>query len=167
MDKNQKIVDHLLDLPPLKWYEGIYYRILHRIDAIKYCFRQTYERIRYGFKLEEAWDFRSHHANYCIPRLQELKSKLHGHPAHLTHDEWVEILEKIIWAFENVDNSPEPTYSENFDHRWLRTDNTDGSVSFQSMNKTGTIDFSPVTEHTKKVDEGLELFAKYYRGLWD
>ena len=165
--KKQVIVDHLFDLPQLKWYMRIYYRTLNRIDAIKYFFRQTYERVRYGFKLEEAWDFKSHHASYCVPRLKRLKSKLHGHPTHLTHDEWAEILDKIIWAFENVNNDPQPIYSDDFDHRWLRTENDDGSVTFKSLNKTGTIDFSPVKEHTKRVDEGLELFAKYYRGLWD
>lgn len=163
-----KIVDHLLDFDDYKisTFKRVYYRARRYVGEVKYFFQRVWERIVYGFPLRESWDFVSFHANYCIPRLKALRKDLYSHPHDLSLEEWGEIIDKMIWSFENMENQPRPIYSDDFDHRYLRTELEDGSVSFVSMNKTGTIDFTPVDEHNKRVQEGLDLFAKYYLSLW-
>lgn len=36
-----------------------------------------------------------------------------------------------------------------------------------NKNETGTVDWSPVEEHNKRIQDGLDLFAKHFRSLWD
>ena len=89
-----------------------------------------------------------------------------GYPGGLTNEEWHDILDKMIWSFENNDNQPRPIYSEDYDHRYEVT-KLDGGTQYKSLNETGTVDWSPVEKHNARVQEGLDLFAKYYLNLWD
>lgn len=52
-------------------------------------------------------------------------------------DKWQEILDKMIWSF--------------------------GEIISDSFDKFDTIDF---IEYDKKLQEGLDLFGKYFRSLW-
>lgn len=165
----KKIVDGLFsDWEPPKWYESIYYSLLRKTTDLKYFFKKIYQRIRYGFPLQESWDFISWHSRVVIPRLRHLRNRKVGHPAILSSlEEWTEILDKMIWSFENVFNRPDPVYSDNFDHRYEVEYYEDGSTTYRSMNVEGTIDWTPLKEWEAKVQEGLDLFAKYYWNLWD
>jgi len=107
------------------------------------------------------------HSQIVVPRLKLLKERNMGYPGGLTNEEWHDILDKMIWSFENHDNGPNPIYSEDYDHRYEVIELDNGNTQYRPLNKTGTIDWSPIEKHNEQVQEGLDLFAKYYLNLWD
>lgn len=79
---------------------------------------------------------------------------------------WKAVLDKMIWSFEHLEDFAEPVYPKDYDERMEKTFYDDGSVSYVHMDKREP-DYSPIDEHNKKVQEGLDLFAKHYQDLWD
>jgi hypothetical protein len=161
------IVDSLFDddYKPSTW-ERIKWKIKHIYEDIRYYFRKKIQTWKHGFPDEQAWEFVSWHSRIVVPRLKRLLEIKQGHPGTLTESEWNEALVSMIWSFENHDNEPHPIYSNDYDHRYERIDH-EGMSTFKPLNTTGTVDWSPIENHRKKVQEGLELFAKYYLHLWD
>lgn len=164
-----KIVNSLFEdiLDEITFSEKVYYAIRRKFMDIRYSFRKARERLTHGFPLCEAWDFKSAHAKWCVPRLKHLRNNLNGHPTGLSSiEEWESILDKMIWSFEHHDDFVKPIYSDDYDHR-LEVTEENGMKTYKPLNETGTIDWSPVHEHSNKVQEGLLLFSKYYVNLWD
>lgn len=163
-----KIVDSLFgDMEPLKWWEKIYYPLCRKWDSTKYFFQRVIQTVKYGFPDEQVFDFFSWHSKIVLPRLKRFRKNLHGYPSGLTETEWGEILDKIIWSFEHCDDDIRPIYSDDFDHRFEVSESESGMRTYSPMNETGTVDWSPIHKHNEQVQEGLLLFAKYYRNLWD
>jgi len=163
-----KIVNELFEdiFVPLKWHEKVYFAIYRKVDRLREFFKEEiYQRLTTGFPHYQSWNFCSWHAKIVVPRLKMLKKDKDGVPCGLTEEQWDEIIDKIIWAFEHIDDNIKPIYSDDFDHRYEVTECSSWK-SYKSMNKIGTVDFSPVDEHNNKVQEGLNLFAKHYRSLW-
>lgn len=76
------------------------------------------------------------------PSLVKFKEKLTGHPSHITDAEWQEFLDKMIWSFGQIASwlPEEPDYlhsKEEYD------------------------------AYHAKIQEGVDLFGKYFRNLWD
>ena len=132
---------------------------------VKYWFRKKRQKWTTGFPHEESWDFKSALANWALPRLKYMKDNLHGYPSRLEYGEWNEILDKIIWSFENHDNEPSPTEPENYDSRCNMIKYDDGSTEYEHLDDRPW-DWTECEAHDKKVQEGLDLFAKYYKDLW-
>ncbi len=156
----------------------------------KYWFQsQIYQRIRYGFPLEDTWSFYTKHAEWCIPRLKLYRKSTFGYSGWLSSDgdfnqrkfdfygdipnheynkkKWNEILDKIIWAFENVDKEPYPIPPPNYDGRWkVAAISENGDITYTNADDRPW-DYSQRDEHKRKVKEGLDLFAKYYLSIWD
>lgn len=86
----------------------------------------------------DTWNMDHTLALIIHPMLIQLRDTNHGYPSELTNEEWIEIQNKMIWSFEQIIN----------DGQW---------------------DLSPeyYKEHQNKVQEGLDLFGKYFRSLWD
>ena len=77
-------------------------------------------------------------AIFVLPRIKFLKARRFGYPGEegMTMEKWGEILDEMIWTFDHISNK---------------------SISFgQDMNK----------EIQDRVQNGLNLFAKYFRSLW-
>ena len=100
---------------------------------------------KYGFRYEETWNLDHSIACYILPRLAYLRSHTHTYPSGLgvwNEDKteiitsgfsvWMDILDKMIAAFEIVALKEEPDWND------------------QAI-----------------INEGLKLFAQYYRDLWD
>ena len=97
------------------------------------------QRIERGFDNSELWSLDYTIARFIHPRLVEFKKDLHGWPGGLESFEvWTEILDKMILAFSYLADDEEHFIS--MEHENMKND---------------------------KIDEGLKLFAEYYRGLWD
>lgn len=121
-----------------------------KIDLIRWKFIRIYRRIVWGFDPKELWSLDHTMAKWVIPRLKRLKETKHGVP-HIEgfpveHDEesfdeqcrvWYSYLDKMIEAFTLI--------LKEFD-----------DVSVEEMK-----------DNDKKIEEGLFLFAKYYRHLND
>lgn len=107
-----------------------------------------------------------------LPMLQQLKSNKHGSPhvddedvpEHLRstaappkkeewdiddlhHDRWDWVMDEMIWAHEQV------------------IDEDEGYSLCRKEDQS--IDWDKYHEYQKRIDNGLRLFGKYYRGLWD
>lgn len=79
-----------------------------------------------------------------VPMLNQLKEGGHGYPAMLdSFEEWHEILDKMIWSFEQAKNAHEGDYG-------LALNNNEEYKAYMN-----------------RVQEGLDLFSKYYMSLWD
>lgn len=100
---------------------------------------------KYGFRYEETWNLDHSIACYILPRLAYLRSHTHSYPSGLVvwnedkteviidgYKAWLNILDKMIAAFEIVALKDEPDWND------------------QAV-----------------IDEGLRLFAQYFRHLWD
>jgi len=89
-------------------------------------------------------------------------------PKYDIHDRWKWVLDEMIFAFDHlVDGSWEDKYhTGEFDIQWKKLDN-DMSEMVYGPNHTHVCDYVGLNAEWKRVDNGLRLFGKYYRGLWD
>lgn len=97
---------------------------------------------------KETWNLDVTLARYILPRLKLYKKLTIAYPGcgeANTFEKWVEILDKMIWSFEQVASCYEC-------EEW-KFDMNDSSwrEKMRTMNK--------------RMDDGLMLFAKYYRSL--
>lgn len=103
----------------------------------------------------------------------------HDEAFDLRCKQWEHILDKMIWSFQQIilDN-----YESNYHHGkpeydWEKTDeqytnplNGKTEDTFRMVDKNPDdhwYDSRGHLEHEKRIQEGLELFGKYYRHLWD
>lgn len=92
--------------------------------------------------------------------------------------EWDEILDKMIWSFQQI---AEEDWESQYHHGepkwdWVETDEMINPVTqkkekmYQMVDKNPTehwVDFKGMKLHQEKIQEGINLFAKYYFNLWD
>jgi len=102
------------------------------IKSIKY----KLQRIFREYSDDETWNLDYTITKFILPRLKLFKKLNNGYPAHLTEEQWSEILDKMIKALENIikDSEPIPVFL------------TD--------------------EEETETKEGLKLFGEYFRALW-
>ena len=111
--------------------------------------------------------------NYCFDFIQEDENVVFDKLC----EQWDEILDKMIWSFQQlVDES----YDSKYHHGHMKlgwkpveiTNPTTGVV--ETMHEM--VDENPGEHwydhvghalHEDRIQEGLELFGKYYRNLWD
>ena len=184
------------DIKPAPWYE-LWFVLKPRWwwNDFSFWVKNKYQQFRYGYSLYDAWDFKSRHAEWCIPRLKHLRDNHIGYPAQMEDEsgenigldiqtvppaegeegkehfdkcskKWEAILDKMTWSFENLDKHPNPIYPDDYDKSQKKTTYDDGSVSYEALDKRKP-DYTPLEEHEKRVQEGLDLFAKHYQNLWD
>lgn len=94
-------------------------------------------------------------------------------------ERWDEILDKMIWSFQQV---AEDTYDAKYHHgkgeyEWVETDTLYPNPITGKMEKTfQMVDKNPDEHwydveghrlHEARMQEGFELFGKYYANLWD
>lgn len=90
------------------------------------------QRLERGFDDSELWNLNTTISGFIIPRLKTFREQHCSTPENITDEEWNEILDEIIVAFELI-------------HDDLEYDKASES----------------------KINNGLKLFAKYFRNLWD
>lgn len=114
--------------------------------------------------------------NYCFEFLKEDDDLVFDKLC----DQWEEVLDKMIWSFQQL--SIDDDYDSKYHHGhmeigWEKTpqkypDPVTGKMEhmFQMVDKNpGEHWYDHVGHqlHDKRIQEGLELFGKYYRSLWD
>lgn len=91
---------------------------------------------------------------------------------------WDYVMDEMIWAFEQIvdDDNEAQFYSGNQDIKWVPIDENGNEVDetnahYHRMdrgpNDTFKINREGLDEHNKRIENGLRLFGKYYRSLWD
>lgn len=93
-----------------------------------------------GFTDSETWALDSVIAEFVVPRLIRFKEVNTGFPHGLTPESWDDIIDKIIFALD-----------------WSLHCEDD---KYDSLSK------EEQEENWKKYEEGMQLFAQYFRHLW-
>jgi len=80
-------------------------------------------------------------------------------------DNWIRTLDKMIYSFDSIVNDGKSKF---FDHSECTDlhENMSGDEFTDSINKI-KVDKIGLEIHYQKVDEGLLLFSKYFKNLWD
>lgn len=93
--------------------------------------------------------------------------------------DWDEVLEKIIWSFQQLalEDYEDKYQHGSFEHYWQPTGTQVFNPLTGQMEDTFSLeDIDPdkhwfdnvgLRMHNDRIQEGLELFGKYYRNLWD
>ena len=80
------------------------------------------------------------------------------------HKRWDWVLNEMIWAHEQIadDNWEDQYYSGEVD--WVAEP---GGHLRKGPNHTYKLDIEGFNKHNDRIENGLRLFGKYYRTLWD
>ncbi len=104
--------------------------------------KHIYYKLRYGIGCCDVADLDSYLAKIIAKGLKRFRLNNVSYPNDLTEKEWGEILDKMIYSFEHFDDR-------------LATDN-----------KTGKELLAFINTKNKRIQEGIDLFAKHYFSLW-
>ena len=116
----------------------------------------------------DTWSMDTTLAHIIVPMLKQLKSTKHGYPSKLPNDvAWDDILDKMIFSFNSkLHDWEDQFYSGKHDVKWV--DNDDGTSTMEyGPNHTFEIDEEGIKAYQARIDEGFQLFGKYYENLWD
>ena len=86
---------------------------------------------------------------------------------------WDEILDKMIWSFEQLASDWDDQFhtgKSDWMSKPCEWDENGKAKMYQMVegpNHTAEFDVEGYQAHSKRIDNGLRLFGKYYRGLWD
>ena len=92
---------------------------------------------------------------------------------------WDEVLDKMIWSFQQLvsDDYEEQYRHGTSDFDWVKTEKTypnpvtgKNEPTYQMVDKYPEqhwTDYEGMRKHEERIQEGLDLFGKYYRNLWD
>ena len=89
------------------------------------------------------------------------------------HTHWDEIMDKMIWSFEQVLVDWEDQYwtvKPKLDlDAMLKQEDEDSEVNTHPLlwDEHGVCDWVGMDNHRKKMQEGFDLFGKYFCDLWD
>jgi len=97
---------------------------------------------KYGYSDVETWNLFSNIANFTLPRLKRFKLIVNGYPPDLSEKKWEDIIDEMIFALN---------YAANCDD--IDTDNNSKTKE-------------QLAEYHKRVENGFQLFAKYFMHLW-
>jgi len=136
----------------------------------------------------DTWNMDRTLAHIIIPMLKQLKETKHGSamvddedlPPHMQHgdpygdDNWVHyrwewVLKEMIWAFENLTDD---SWEDQFVHgepkyEIIPVDGDDEHTSYwEQTNPDYWVDRDGIKEYNNRINNGLRLFGRYYRGLW-
>lgn len=103
---------------------------------------------KWGFRYEETWSLDNSIACYVLPRLAFLRDNTCGYPS----------------CFCELDENGQVTNGDEGAKKWKEILNK-MVVAFEIIL---TVDcFKRTEEQNKQVEEGLQLFAEHFEGLWD
>lgn len=137
------------DILLFSWEEKVVRVLTPICSGVKWVLDKIHPRVEY-VKLDywDTWAMDSTLAIIITPMLKQLKATQHGHPIGLTEKQWHKIMDKMIWSFECL-SSDSGFHGFKFEGDYTR-------ITSRRYHK-----------HMEKVQEGLDLFGKYYMNLWD
>ena len=107
--------------------------------------------------VEELYDLDITIARFILPRLMVFKKHCERTPnLTMTREEWVQILDKMIYAFDRIACQTEedtPEYKAYIKAIW----NNEQDLADLKRDAKASL---------KPISEGLSLYHKYYRSLW-
>lgn len=169
----------------------------HIVDGIctaldKYIIEKLFSKRKIVVKYHnyDTWSLDHTLALIILPGLKQLKATNHGYASVDNSDlptaclkdasgeeRWEWVMDEMIWTFEEIANDypgAEAFHSGNVGILWTKVDahgneNPEGSLyrMDNGPNHTFNVDFEGRKAYDERIQEGLNLFGKYYRNLWD
>lgn len=119
--------------------------------------RYNPQAIARTLNVEDLYDLDVTIARYILPRLMVFKQHCERTPnLNMSRQEWDEILDKMIYAFERIACQTEeetPEYKAYIKAIW------NNEMDLADLKRSAKASLKPISE-------GLSLFHKYYRSLW-
>lgn len=115
------------------------YRIKDFFFWTWYYFKHIPFRLHRGFWPNEVWSLDYTIVEFTLPRLRYFREHQESYPAEISQDEWLRILDKIIYAFEVKLQNEWYAYARDPVHAQRYAD----------------------------LEEGFDLFRQYFHHLWD
>lgn len=144
---------------------NIFYKLKWRFYDVRLFIKSKYQLLRYGYEFRDCWSIDYSLATWIFPRLKHFRKNLNGHPSELTLEQWEEILDKIIFSFEYVLNENK-YHDECYPKDFIFDFDTDKDGYLVSKDKRKP-DFSILEKYEKQYLDGMELFCRYFRSMWD
>jgi hypothetical protein len=72
------------------------------VMKIKRAIKYWWQRRTRGWDDSEVWCLRTTFSAFAAPRLRRMAELTDTHPPFYSYDEWIERLNAMAWAFENV-----------------------------------------------------------------
>lgn len=159
--KTEYCTKYLL-LHPWEW-------VMHKCRDIK-C---AWQRANKGYCFRDLWSIDEWFLNIMPQMLDELNEIRNGYPSNLTDEQWGEILGKMSKAFNNA-HDEKTKFKNIYEDEYLNTlemdiDNGQFKCSASDELKENYYAAEKLKENfmRKSLDDGLELFGKYFYALWD
>ena len=92
-------------------------------------------------------------------------------------EKWHNTIDKMIWSFNQITHEyPDDPHTIFFNKKWKMAE--ENGIQLMTIDENNTIHFSDILEEERpsdeeqnayrnKIQEGLDLFAKYFQDLWD
>jgi len=134
------------------------------------------QRADNNFSTRDIWNFAWSNAEAQIKALTALRDMAHGYPAELATDEplpdgsvdhsgmdrWREILDKMIDGWQSLSDEDELTIRP-YDESKTFLENVNAPISDEQREAYRVA----VDACRQRFTEGIELYVRYYRSLWD
>ena len=163
-----------------------------KFDSLMSKYYEWKDSRRVSVKIDpwDTWNMDANLAYIIVPMLKQLKKEKQGapfvkikdRPEHLRpkpgHEQnseldeyyfeaWDWVMDEMIFAFEAKTMDWEDQFqSGNIDITWEPAENGYSEMK-HGPNHTFTVDTKARDEYQARITRGLELFGKYYEGLWD
>ena len=152
------------------------YCLLHPWVVVAHKFRDihcAWQRARKGYCYRDIWDIDRWFLS-LIPNMLDEYIKIHnGYPSEMTDEEWVDIVQRLSKSFKNADELTTEfvnPYAEEY-LETLEMDFENGQLICHANKELDEKYHSCEKEKDafmeKSLDEGMILFRKHLRSLWD
>jgi len=118
----------------------VYYNI-HMI--IFHRLKMCWQILTTGWCDCELWNLDHTISKNLLPRLKKFRKTTNGIPGGVTEKQWFRTLDKIIFAMDHMAN-------DEWEYELIKAKNTRRLIATH-----------------KKIQEGCDLFGKYFQALWD
>jgi hypothetical protein len=123
---------------------------------------------------KDTWNLDWTIANFALPRLIRFKKLTNGYPPELTEKEWGKILDKMIWSMTQIANDTEkPDFPKCLSIKksdWRTDENGNRFLPHKIKTPKEEKAWKKYKKERdafeNKINEGITLFGKYFRGLW-
>jgi len=160
-------------------------------------YKKTSDECKINVRIDkyDTWNMDSTLAYIVLPMLKQLKATMHGSPGDLIefqqtsnsiqcsfdfyeegdnlawekgYEHWNKILDKMIWSFEQIHTDWEDQFhSSEHDIYFEDVEGTEHSIVNRGPNHTHKFNSEGYFLFRDRMQEGFELFGKYYQSLWD
>lgn len=159
-------------------------------DVCQWFYSKQERKIKVHIDKWDTWDMDHTLSLIILPMLKQLQATKHGSPIvddedvpvqlrysdpkgeygidNWVHYKWEWVLKELVWTFENlVDDS----WEEQFHHGEIKDKlipiERSEDTEFVSTNDDYWVDWEGMKQYNERIQNGLRLFGKYYRNLWD